>query len=880
MECIVLPCKSTPLRIPEITRISHKISSRNARSAEDFELKQLCKQGRLGEAIASLDSIALSSSKVRDDTLSYLIQSCIHLRSLGLCSELYTRVRKWLKQKPDPFLETKLVGMFAKCGSLDDAFNVFDEMAERNLYAWSAAIGACSREKMWGEVLDLFYSMMIEGEAFPDNFLFPKILQACGNCGDVETGRLIHAMIIKRGMSRELRVSNSILAVYAKCGWLSCAEKFFGRLEVNDIVSWNAIITGYCLHGKIDEALRFFNLMRKDGVEPGTITWNIMISSYNHAGKCDEAIEMMNEMESYGLMPDVFTWTSMISGLAQSNKGVGALHLFQKMLSSRVEPNGVTLLSAISACSSLKDLRKGKEVHLLAIRLGFAKDVLVANSLVDMYSKSGKLRAARQVFDMISEKDVYSWNTMMGGYCQAGYCGVAHELFKRMQESSIQPNVITWNVMITGYIDNGDMDQAVDLFQKMEKDGGIIRDTASWNALITGLLHNGLKNRALQIFRKMQSFGIKPNSITILSILPACANLVSVKKLKEIHGCTLRRNIDSDGSVANSLIDTYSKSGMLKYAEVIFDGKLSKDIVTWNTMIASYFAHGRYIKSIELFEIMLQQQYKPNRGTLGSVISAYGQANMVDEGSLVFSKMTEDYKVLPSLDHYTAMVNLYGRSGMLDDALNLIKRMPIEPDVSIWSAFLAACRAHGNVKLAIYAGERLLELEPGNAFIHRVVVHLYNLIGISKDFSNIKASEIRKDSTESICLSWIEDKNMVYTFTSGNLSQLGDNSLLSWIKGIELKIKASKYYDVLSIPEEEKKEINGVHSEIIALAFALIKSSQTSRSIRIIKNLRMCEQCHGFAKSVSETHGCEIYLRDPKCLHHFKNGVCSCGDYW
>ncbi|XP_073119586.1 pentatricopeptide repeat-containing protein At1g19720-like [Henckelia pumila] len=345
----------------------------------------------------------------------------------------------------------------------------------------------------------------------------------------------------------------------------------------------------------------------------------------------------------------------------------------------------------------------------------------------------------------------------------------------------------------------------------------------------------------------MQSVGVKPNSVTILSILPACANLVSMKKLKEIHGCTLRRNIDSDGSVAHSLIDTYSKSGMFKYAKVIFDGKSSQDIVTWNTMIATYFAHGRYMKSIELFEMMLQQQYRPNRSTLGSVISAYGRAKMVDEGLLVFLKMTE-------LSGFTMFRPLHG---------------------------CAVCRAHGNVKLAIYARERLLELEPGNAFIHRVVVHLYNLIGISKDSSYIKASEIRKDSTEPIGLSWIEDKNTVHMFSSGNLGQLYDKSILSWIKKEELRTKGTKYYDVLVIPEEEKKkEMNGVHSEKLALAFALIKSAQTSRSVKIVKNLRTCEQCHGFAKSVSETHGCEIYLSDPKCLHHFENGVCSCGDYW
>ncbi|KAL0325840.1 UNVERIFIED_CONTAM: Pentatricopeptide repeat-containing protein [Sesamum radiatum] len=242
MESLILPCKTLiPSKIPEKPAKFNSLSANNPpKLTHDAYLKRLCKLGRLSDAISSLDSCG---STVRHSTLSHLVESCIDSNSLDLCYKLHASVKKLIKE-PDPFIETKLVGMYAKCGSLDDAFVVFEGMRERNLYAWSAIIGACSREKRWGDVVELFYWMMADGDVVPDDFLFPKILQACGNSGDVETGRLIHGIVIKSGKTSELRVNNSILAVYAKCGWLSSARRFFEGMEVNDRVSWNAIITG------------------------------------------------------------------------------------------------------------------------------------------------------------------------------------------------------------------------------------------------------------------------------------------------------------------------------------------------------------------------------------------------------------------------------------------------------------------------------------------------------------------------------------------------------------------------------------------------------------------------------------------------------------
>ncbi|KAJ8555550.1 hypothetical protein K7X08_013046 [Anisodus acutangulus] len=273
--------------------------------------------------------------------------------------------------------------MYSKCGSLQEAYLVFDEMRERDLFAWSAMIGACSRD-------------------------------SCANCGDFETGNLIHSIVIRCGMGSEIRVNNSLLSVYAKCGLLSCAKRLFECMEMKDMASWNSIIMVYCHKGDIVEARRLLNLMRLEGVEPGLLTWNILIASYNQLGRCDEALEVMKEMEGNRIIPDVFTWTCLISGLAQHNRNNQALELFREMIVNGVKPSEVTLTSTVSPCASLKDLRRGRELHSLVVKLVYDGEVIVGNALVDLYSKCGKLEAARLVFDMISKKDVYSWNSMIG----------------------------------------------------------------------------------------------------------------------------------------------------------------------------------------------------------------------------------------------------------------------------------------------------------------------------------------------------------------------------------------------------------------------------------------------------------------------------------
>ncbi|KAK3042281.1 hypothetical protein RJ639_001876 [Escallonia herrerae] len=487
----------------------------------------------------------------------------------------------------------------------------------------------------------------------------------------------------------------------------------------------------------------------------------------------------------------------------------------------------------------------------------------VQNSLLAVYAKCGRLSSARSFFDGMEGKDSVSWNSIITGYCRTGEVGEARRLFELMAEEG-----------------NGDEDEATDLFQRMEKDGTIKRDTASWNALIAGYLQNGQKNKALGVFRQMQSLGVTPNSVTILSILPACANLVAAKKVREIQCCVLRRNLDSEMSVLNSLIDTYAKAGNVVYSKSIFDRLLTKDIISWNTMMTGFVLHGCSGEALALYDRMRQLGIEPNRGTFVPLISAYGLAKLVNEGERVFSSMTEDYNIIPYLDHCAAMVEIYGRSGRLEEAVQFIEDMAIEPETSIWGALLIACMVHGNIRLAVLAGERLHELEPGNAMIQHLILQTNALGENPEDSVKVKSPDKRNDTKHSLGQSWMERKNVVHSFVAGDHRQPDAEVLYSWIKSTIQDVKRHDSCDGLCIHEEEKEKSGWIHSEKLAFAFALIDSPRAPQSIRIVKNLRMCEDCHRTAKYISKEFECEIYLNDSKSLHHFRDGHCSCGDYW
>lgn len=769
--------------------------------------------------------------------------------------------------------------MHSCAGRLGDARKVFEGMACRDLLAWSAMIGAYAIRGLYEEVVALAVAMVREG-VIPDRFLITRILQACAYTEDLELGTAMHSLAIRRGFmaegARDVPVGNSVLAMYVKCGELGRARAAFDMMGQRDLCTWNSMIFGCCRSNEWEEARRLVDDMRRQGTEPGLVTWNTLVSSYARSGELDVAMEMLEQMEESGVAPDVVTWTSLVSGFVHGDRGGEALWCFARMRLAGVEPNGMTIASAISACASLRLLSQGMELHCHAIKVGSVNNVLSGNSLVDMYAKCGEIIAAKRVFDEIPEKDIFSWNSMVAGYAQAGYCGKAYELFCEMESLGVRRNVITWNIMISGYIRNGDDERAFELFQMMES-CGVKRDTASWNALIAGSVHNGHSDRALRIFWQMQSLLVRPDFITILSIIPAFANLAGFWKVREIHACIYHNNLEMDGKIANALINAYSKSGDLAGACAVFDRHSSRNIISWNCIILAHLLHGSPSEALDRFCEMKQEGVLPDHTTLTAVIKAYGLQGKVSEAKRIFHNMTHDHNITPDLDHYTAIVDLLGRSGSLQEAYEFIGNMPLIPNLAVWEALLTAATIHGNARLANLTARELSSLDPSDPRIQRLVFNYWGLTGKSVDVPLMTVYNGGRE-LEDVDSCSVEIKNNVYLFSTGD--NLALESTVAELKLIMIQIRMS----LLNISnetnaEEEKEELSGIHCEKLAIAFA-ISNSPPFRSIRIIKTLRMCSHCHIFAKLVSEKYERQILIKDSNCLHKFEDGKCSCEGYW
>ncbi|XP_020101203.1 pentatricopeptide repeat-containing protein At1g74630-like [Ananas comosus] len=349
--------------------------------------------------------------------------------------------------------------------------------------------------------------------------------------------------------------------------------------------------------------------------------------------------------------------------------------------------------------------RKGAELHCRVVHLGFAYDPFVQNSLIFMYSKCSNLHDARKVFGEMAEKTLVSWNAMIAAYDRSGDRAAAERLFREMPER----NVTSWNSMIARHVRAGDTRAAQMLFDEMPE-----RDAISWNSMIAVYIRAKNHKRALELFRQMQANNIKPTELTLVSVLGACAETGGLEIGKEIHNYLENNHITIDGYVGNALIDMYSKCGSLKLARKVFDEMPMKHVTCWNSMITGLAVHGHCEEAFDLFASMVRELNgvaEPNRVTFLAVLIACTHKGLVKEGQIYFDRMVNEYKIEPDIKHYGCMVDLLSRCGMVEEAYQMIKEMPVKANSVMWKTVLAACRVHGNVELGEKAFKELLEMD-------------------------------------------------------------------------------------------------------------------------------------------------------------------------
>ncbi|KAF7103147.1 hypothetical protein CFC21_104175 [Triticum aestivum] len=513
-------------------------------------------------------------------------------------------------------------------------------------------------------------------------------------------------------------------------------------------------------------------------------------------------------------MPErnVVSWTAMISGYSQSGRHVEALQLFIRMLRAGCKPNEFTFATVLTSCSGSQSIHQVKQVHSLVAKTNFESHMFVGSSLLDMYAKAGNIQEARRVFDMLPE-----------------------------------------------------------------------RDTVSCTAIISGYAQLGLDDEALDLFRQLYSAGMQCNYVTFTTLLTSLSGLASLDYGKQVHGLILRKELPFFVVLQNSLIDMYSKCGKLLYSRRVFDHMPQRSAISWNAMLMGYGRHGIGHEVVQLFRTMTEE-VKPDSVTLLAVLSGCSHGGLVDEGLDIFDLIVKEQNAVLSIGHYGCVIDLLGRSGRLQKALDLIQDMPFEPTPAIWGSLLGACRVHVNVSVGEVVAQKLLDMEPGNAGNYVILSNIYAAAGMWKDVFRVRNLMLEKTVTKEPGQSWIILDKVIHTFRSSDRLHPRKKDIDAKIKEIYVDIKAAGFVPDLScvlhdVDDEQKERMLLGHSEKLAVTFGLM-NTPPGLTIRVMKNLRICVDCHNFAKFVSKVYGREISLRDKNRFHLLTDGACTCGDYW
>eukprot|EP01018_Ginkgo_biloba_P024036 Gb_18979 [translate_table: standard] len=790
-------------------------------------VRTLCKQGRLKEAFHILHFMDLRQIPIDFSTYASLLQGCLNNKALPDGKLVHAHIIQTKSKCKDIFLGNILVSMYAKCGRLVDARIVLNEMPRRNVVSWTSMIAAYAKHGHSEEALALFQEMQRTGIQ-ANEFTFASVLPACADMASLKNGKEVHEEIIKSGLQSDLFVGSALVDMYVKCKSFENARKVFDNMSERDVVSWNAMIAGYSQNGDVDEALKLFQGMPERNV----ISWTSMIAGYAQNGYVEEAWELFQKMPE----PNVISWTAMLVGYAQNGRIDEACKLFQKM------PE---------------------------------RNVVSWTAMVAGYAQNGRVDEALEIFKKMPGRNAFSWTAMIAGYIQNGHVDEALKLFQKMPER----DVVSWTTMIAGLSQKGYVDEAQKLFEQMPE-----RDVVSWTAMIAGYAQNGYFDEALKLFHQMQKTDVKPNSDTFASVLPACANLAALEQGKEIHEDIIKNGYMSDVFVGNALVDMYVKCGSIQDACNVFEKMPRRDVISWTAMILGYAMQGCGKEALQLFQQMQESGTNPDHVTFVGVLSACCHAGLVDDGWQYFDCMSQSYHVTPIMEHYCCMVDLLGRAGRLDEAQEFINKMPIKPDAAVWGSLLRACRSHTNVELGAHVAERIFELEPKNSAPYVLLSNIYAAAGKWDDIEKMrKMMEERRVKKKPGC-SWIEVNKQVYTFFVGDRSHPQTKEIYAKLGRLSGQMKEAGHvpdtrFVLNDIDDEQKEHILCLHSEKLAIAFGLI-NTPCGTPIRIIKNLRVCGDCHSATKFISKIVAREIVVRDANRFHRFKDGQCSCGDYW
>ncbi|XAR70901.1 hypothetical protein NMG60_11027939 [Bertholletia excelsa] len=467
------------------------------------------------------------------------------------------------------------------------------------------------------------------------------------------------------------------------------------------------------------------------------------------------------------LQPNIFLYNAIIRAYTRSQLYLSTIDVYKQMLrdpqaEDLIFPDEFTFPFVIRSCGGLLRLDLGKQVHGHVLKFGLKSNTVIENSLLNMYIKCEDLGGAHKFFEEMPERDMISWNALITGHFKLGQGRRAKAIFDEMPDKTI----VSWTTMISGYTRLGHYTEALDIF---------------W---------------------RMQMVGFRPDWISLVAVLPACAQLGALELGKWIHFYAEKSGLLQRTCLGNALIEMYAKCGSMEEARQLFDKMPNKDVISWSTMIGALANHGKAREAIELFKEMERAKVEPNEITFVGILSACAHAGFLDEGLRYFDSLRKEYGIEPTIEHYGCLVDLLGRMGGLDRALKLIKSMPMKPDSKIWGSLLSSCRTHNNLEIAVIAMEKLLELEPEDTGNYVLLSNIYAKLGKWEGVSSMRKLIRSKRMKKTPGCSLIEVNNVVQEFLSGDNSKPFVKDVYQTLELLALHQSCSDDSDVTLIGEE------------------------------------------------------------------------------
>ncbi|KAI5073952.1 hypothetical protein GOP47_0011965 [Adiantum capillus-veneris] len=638
----------------------------------------------------------------------------------------------------DAALGNALVDMYAKWGAVAKAQVVLDGLPVQDVVSWNALIAGYAQQELGEEALNCYEQMRRKGIT-PNAITYTCILKVCGITHNVDRGKQIHDEIVTQGLlGRDEVLGNALVNMYAKCGVVARAQQVFDDLPVRDVVSWNALITGYSQQGLGKQALVCYEQMRSEGFSPDAITYSCILKACSITRNVDKGKQIYNEIVSEGLlgtdvglvnalvdmyakcgafsraqqvldeMPvrDVVSWNALIAGYAQQEQGKEALDCLQRLRSECFNPNAITYTCILKACGITQDVDRGKQIHDEIVRQGLLEvDVVLGNALVDMYAKCGEIFEAHQVLDELPVRDVVSWSALIAGYAQQGHGKEALDCYERMQREGLSPNPITYTCILKAFSTIQDVDRGnrigyeivtkgllernvllgnalIDMYAKCGAASKAqqvlyelpVRDVVSWSALIAGYVRQGLAKEGLDCYEQMESDGLSPDAITYTYILKACGITRDMDRGEKLHDEIISKGLLLKDELGNALVSMYAKCGAVVKAQQVLDKLPVRDIVSWTALIAGYAQQGQCKEAMDCFERMRSEGVTSNIVLWNALIGGYAQQGLAEEALNCFHWMQRE-GTSPDAVTFVCMLKSCSHLGLVNEGQMYFKQM-------------------------------------------------------------------------------------------------------------------------------------------------------------------------------------------------------------